>query len=333
MSIINVKVYVKEKYFKYVRKVIACLLSLLILFPSLPVNEKENDGMFHSMRYFFIKKAAGIADKAMEAAQNTLSKAFTQRITEKDVVIAIEKSLRENGSGKFLTAFNPIVASGKDSSFPHGIPDNDDYNVIEPGEVVVVDLGARYFGFYSDITRTFFIGEPTEEMKKIYSIVLEAQEAAIKKVELFAPVREVDKEARGIIEKNGYGDAFVHATGHGLGLRLYTQPLISSRSVSIFLPGEVVTVEPGIYLEGKYGIRIEDDVAVFLHGQEVLTRFPKDLNSMIIKEKEEKIEAKEESKKLYSPEISWEGYAFLFLFIAGGIGILIFIEYRRKILK
>lgn len=316
------------------KKIIACALSFLIIFPSLSVSEEGNNGIFHSPKYFFIKKAAHIADKAMEAARHTLSKAFTQRITENDVVLAIEKSLRENGSGKFFLAFNPIVASGKDSSFPHGVADNDDYNIIEVGEVVVVDLGARYFGFHSDITRTFFIGEPTEEMKKIYSIVLEAQQSAIKKVKLFAPVREVDIEARSIIEKNGYGNAFIHATGHGLGLRIHTRPLVSSKSMGIFLPGDVVTVEPGIYLEGKYGIRIEDDVAVFLHGQEVLTHYPKDLDSMIIRgEEEEVVKGIKESYKTYSPNITWEGYVLLLLLIGISTGILISIEYKRKNLK
>jgi len=311
-----------------VKKIIACAIFFTILFPSLPLNE---NGMFHSPKYFFIKKAAHIADKAMEAAKNTLSKSFSQRITEKDVVIAIEKSLKENGSGEFFAAFSPIVASGKDSSSPNGVPDNDNYNLIEPGEVVVIDIEARYLGFCSEITRTFFIGEPTTEMKKIYSTVLEAQEAAIKKVELFKPVKEVDKEARSIIEKNGYGDAFIHATGHGLGMHRYELPIISSKSMGIFLPGEVVAIEPGIYLEGKYGMRIEDDVAVFLHGQEVLTHYPKDLKDVIIKEEQEKaVKMEEASKKSYSPNISWGGYTLLFLLVGIATAILFYIEYRRK---
>lgn len=316
-------------------KILICALILILVSPCFhSYAEEEKNGMFHGFKYYCIRRAAHIACNAMEAARATLSKAFNTTVTEKDVVIAIEKSLRENGSGAVFPAFRPIVASGRDASFPHGIPENDGTNTIEEGEVVVVDLGARYCGFHSDMTRTFFMGEPTEEMKKIYSIVLEAQEAAIKKVELFAPLREVDKAARQTIERYGYTGTFIHDTGHGLGLRLHAPPLISSSSIGIFLPGEIVTIEPGMYFEGKYGIRIEDDVAVYVKGQEVLTHYPKDIDSVIITEEQrEPLEKKEDSKKLYSPNASLQDYTILFLLVAGSIGLLVFMEQRRKILK
>jgi Xaa-Pro aminopeptidase len=192
--------------------------------------------------------------------------------------------MTENGSSEYVEAFGVIVASGDQSAIPHGDSSDDASNLILPQEVVVVDLGARYMGYCSDLTRTFFMGNATQEMMDIYNITLEAQEAAIEIVQSGVMAREVDAEARDIISSYGYGDNFIHALGHGLGLYIHMPPTLSPSSNEIlFESGDMtITIEPGIYLEGQFGVRIEDDIFVERTGQSLLTHYPKDLNSSIL---------------------------------------------------
>ena len=252
-----------------------------------------NSGIPLSRRHRMIKKAAEISDKGMEAAYNTLKRVFTENITEAHVATAMHMSMIENGSNPGdpeAPAFYFVVAAGNDSVQPHGIPENDVDHVIKPGDVVVIDMGARYKGYVSDMTRTFFIGEPTELQKEVYNIVLEALEKTTAKIRSFIPYVKLEKTAREIIESYGYKEFryFPHSVSHGLGFLVHAKiPEIAwigyPRSYLPLLPGMVITVEPGIYIEEEgFGIRIEDDVAVRFFGGELLTHYPKELEDMII---------------------------------------------------
>ncbi len=220
----------------------------------------------------------------METARNMLLTALFENVTEADVVRAINDAMTENGSSEYVEAFGVIVASGDQSAIPHGDETDDDSNLILPGEVVVVDLGARYRGYCSDLTRTFFMGNASQEMMDIYNITLEAQAAAIDYVSAGVLARDVDKVARDIIDSYGYGENFIHALGHGIGLYIHMPPTISSSSNGVlFESGDMtITIEPGIYLEGQFGVRIEDDVFVERTGCELLTFFPKSLDDAIL---------------------------------------------------
>lgn len=232
----------------------------------------------------FLIESARISDLGMEAAKNALARAFYENVTEADVVRAIENAMTDNGSSEYIEAFGVIVASGEQSAIPHGDTSDDETNLILEGEVVVVDLGARYRGYCTDITRTFFMGNATGEMQYIYNILLEAQTAAFEAVRTGAWARDVDKAARDIISSYGYGDNFTHALGHGIGLYIHMPPTLSPSSNEIlFESGEMaITIEPGIYQEGRFGIRIEDDVFVLRMGHELLTYYPKAFVEAII---------------------------------------------------
>ena len=273
-------------------KIVAIILIVTLVIATNTVQSLNigNNSIPLSRRHRMIKKAAEISDKAMEAVYQTLKRVFKENITEADLVEIIEKSLIENGSSPYKPAFDVIVAAGNDSVKPHGIPENDPYHIIKPGDAVVVDFGARYKGYVSDVTRTFFIGEPTEYQKEIYNITLEAQQKTIDEIRSFIPYVRLEKTARGIISSYGYEEFrfFPHSVSHGVGLLVHGYfPKISwigyLPSYLPLLPGMVITVEPGIYLkEEGFGVRIEDDIAVRLFGYEILSHYPKELKDAII---------------------------------------------------
>ncbi|MDH7518111.1 MAG: M24 family metallopeptidase [Candidatus Thermoplasmatota archaeon] len=274
--------------------IFASLIIILLIGTNIAQSlDMGSSGIPLSRRYRMIKKAAEISDKAMEAAYQTLKRVFKENITEAHVIAAIQKSIIENGSNPSdpeAPAFYPIVAAGNDSAKPHGFFEDDLYHIIKPGDVVVVDFGARYKGYVSDLTRTFFIGEPTEFQKKIYNITLEAQQKTIDKIRSFIPYVRLEKTARRIISSYGYEEFkfFPHAVSHGIGLNVHGYfPKISwigyPLSYLPLLPGMVIAVEPGIYIEeAGFGVRIEDDVAVRLFGCEILSHYPKELKDVII---------------------------------------------------
>jgi Xaa-Pro aminopeptidase len=233
----------------------------------------------------FLLESAKIADKGMETAKITLERAFYENITEADVVRAINDAMTDNGSSEYVEAFGVIVASGEQSALPHGDYSDDEVNQILHGEVVVVDLGARYMGYCSDLTRTFFMGCPTQKMIEIYNITSEAQAAGIEAVSAGVWARDVDKVARDVISSYGYGENFIHALGHGIGIYIHMPPTLSPNSNEmLFESGDMcITIEPGIYLENEFGIRIEDDLFVKRSGYELLTYFPKDVESAILR--------------------------------------------------
>lgn len=171
-------------------------------------------------------------------------------------------------------AFESIVASGPRSALPHGRASE---KLIEKGEPIVVDWGARYKGYNSDITRVFCIGEPNERVKHIHKVVYEAQQKALESIRAGKTGREIDEIARNHINEAGYGEYFGHGLGHGLGLEVHENPSLSYRNDKPLEVGNVVTVEPGIYLEGEFGIRIEEDVVVSEDGCKILTTLERGL--------------------------------------------------------
>jgi Xaa-Pro aminopeptidase len=232
----------------------------------------------------FLIESAKITDIGMQAAKDMLVRAFSENITEAAVARAAEQAMIDHGSSEYVEAFGVLVASGEQSALPHGDASDDEINQILPGEVVVVDLGARYRGYCTDLTRTFFMGVPTEEMVQVYEIVMKAQDAGIRAVCAGALAREVDAAARDIISGYGYGENFTHGLGHGIGLYIHMPPTLSPNSNEVlFQSGDMaITIEPGIYLTGRWGIRIEDDVLVKRTGYEIITFAPKGLSEAIL---------------------------------------------------
>jgi Xaa-Pro aminopeptidase len=229
-------------------------------------------------------ESAKITDIGMLAAKEMLARAFTENITEGMVADYAAETMVGSGSSEYIEAFGVIVASGEQSALPHGDSSDDDTNMILPGEVVVVDLGARYRGYCTDQTRTFFMGQPTSEMMEIYNITLEAQEVGMKAVHAGELARDVDKAARDVIKNYGYGDNFTHGLGHGIGLYIHMPPILSPNSDGVLFQSTdmAVSIEPGIYLTGRFGVRIEDDVLVTRTGYQLITNNPKDLEDAII---------------------------------------------------
>lgn len=215
-----------------------------------------------------LKEAAEIADAAF---QHILS-FIRPGIREIDVANELEFFMRKNGA--ISSSFDIIVASGYRSALPHGVATE---KVIEKGEFVTLDFGAYYKGYCSDITRTVAVGEVSEELRSIYKIVLEAQLRGMTGIKPGMTGREADALTRDYITEKGYGDYFGHSTGHGIGLEVHEGPGLSVRTDTVLEPGMVVTVEPGIYIPGLGGVRIEDDTVVTKDGNESLTHSPKDL--------------------------------------------------------
>ncbi|SRR5579883_2822728 len=216
-----------------------------------------------------IRKAAEIGDKVYEKVIPCIKPG----VTEREISAEIAYQTRLCGGEK--EAFNIIVASGERSALPHGAASD---KKIRKGELVTLDFGCVFKGFNSDMTRTVAVGKIPQELQKIYEIVRAAQQRAIDKVQAGMSARELDSVARDYITLHGYGSKFGHSTGHGLGIEVHELPKVSQRGERYKLePNMVVTIEPGIYLDGVGGVRIEDDVVIRREGCEVLTTSPKDL--------------------------------------------------------
>ena len=209
-----------------------------------------------------IKIACEISKKTVKFARNKIKAGMT----EKELADKLEYFLRTNGAEK--SAFDIIVASGKNSCNPHHKPTNRKF---QKEDVVLVDLGCVYKGYSSDLTRTFFLGRINNYTKKVSDIVKDAQQKAISVVKDGVACKEVDFIARNSISKNGFRKYFIHSTGHGTGIDIHEEPYLSAKSRTILKKGMVVTVEPGIYIPNRLGIRIEDTVLITKTGCEVLT--------------------------------------------------------------
>ncbi|MCH1626613.1 M24 family metallopeptidase [Ferdinandcohnia quinoae] len=215
-----------------------------------------------------LKEAAEIAD----AAFSHILKVIRSGITELEVSNELEFFMRKQGAAS--SSFDIIVASGYRSALPHGVASE---KIIEKGDFVTLDYGAYYKGYCSDITRTVAVGNPSDELKKIYNIVLEAQLRGMTGIKPGMTGREADALTRDYITEHGYGEYFGHSTGHGLGMEVHEQPSLSSKSDTILEPGMIVTVEPGIYIAGVGGVRIEDDTVITNDGNKSLTYSSKEL--------------------------------------------------------
>jgi Xaa-Pro aminopeptidase len=215
-----------------------------------------------------IREAVRIAD----AAFTHILSYIRPGVREIDVAMELEFFMRRQGAAS--SAFDIIVASGVRGSLPHGRASE---KVIEAGEMVTLDFGALYKGYNSDITRTVSVGEPHPKMKEIYEIVLRAQVNGVNQIKPGMTGKEADALTRDIITEAGYGSAYGHSTGHGLGLDVHELPNLSAASSVVLKPGMLVTVEPGIYISDLGGVRIEDDVLITESGCEILTQSTKEL--------------------------------------------------------
>ncbi|HBO85121.1 MAG TPA: integrase [Deltaproteobacteria bacterium] len=215
-----------------------------------------------------IRDAVRIGKRCFETAKRCIRAG----VIENDIAVAMEFEMRKEGAEK--AAFDIIVASGKRASLPHG---KASLKAIKRGEMVVVDSGVMYKGYNSDETCTFFVGAVTKKQRDIYNIVKEAHDAAIECVMPGVKTSDIDKTARGIIKKAGYGKYFGHGTGHGVGLQVHEMPSISCTDNTVLEEGMVFTIEPGIYIPGWGGVRVEDMLVVTADGCEVLTNVSKDI--------------------------------------------------------
>ena len=212
-----------------------------------------------------MRKAAELTSEGMRAAYETVATG----VKEYEVAAEIEYAMRKLGSSG--NAFETIVASGACSAYPHGGCSD---KKIREGDLVVVDVGATYKFYRSDMTRTLVAGKPSEKQKKLYQTVKTAQENALEAVKPNAKAKDIDAVARKIIADAGYGEYFVHSLGHGVGLEVHEPPTLSPESKDVLAAGNVVTVEPGIYLVGYGGVRIEDTALVHRNGAQTLTNGP-----------------------------------------------------------
>lgn len=208
-----------------------------------------------------IKKSCDIASDVFEVVKRKISPGMR----EIDIHFKIEEEFAKR---HVVQSFKTIVASGPNSANPHHISGN---RKIQKNDIVLVDMGCIYKGYCSDLTRTFFVGRENKNEKKIWNIVKQAHDNALAKVKQNMKARDIDLVARDTIKKEGYDKKFIHTTGHGVGLDIHETPSIGMKSKEILKEGMIITIEPGIYLENKFGVRIEDTVLVTKNGYKVLT--------------------------------------------------------------
>jgi Xaa-Pro aminopeptidase len=218
-----------------------------------------------------IRAASAIADEAFE---RLLEDGLIGR-TEREAALSLEVTMRELGAQR--PSFETIIAAGPHGALPHAQPRD---VAIEAGQLVVIDWGAELDGYCSDCTRTVVTGELDDQGREIYALVRAAQLAGVEAVRAGSGGRDIDGVARGVIERGGHGERFGHGLGHGVGLEVHEAPRLSQRSEDRLQVGNVVTVEPGIYLPGALGVRIEDLVVVTEQGCEILTSVPKELRTV-----------------------------------------------------
>ena len=218
------------------------------------------------LEYASLKENAAIADQAMLAG----SAAIRPGMSELEVAAIIERKFKDQDTAmKFA-----IVAAGPNGALPHHHTGS---SILELGNGIVIDIGGQKGEYSSDITRFAVLGEPSKEMVKVHGIVNEAVIGAMEIAKSGIMAREVDQAARGVIAKAGYGEYFVHRTGHGLGIEIHEPPYITASSETILETGMVFSIEPGIYLPGKFGVRLEEIVILREDGPEILSSLPRDI--------------------------------------------------------
>ncbi len=214
-----------------------------------------------------IKTAVEITDKAYAEILEMIRPGVTEKTIANELIFRYHKY----GDGE---GYSPIVASGPNSALPHATPSDREF---KNGDFIVIDTGAKYAGYCADMTRTPIVGKATEKQKEIYQIVKKAQEEGVNGVKAGMPCKDADSLTRDVIEAAGYGEAYSHSTGHGIGLEIHTMPRLSQMSNDILKENNIVTIEPGIYLPDLGGVRIEDDVIIKKDGCEVLNKTTKEL--------------------------------------------------------
>ena len=215
-----------------------------------------------------IIKAQRIAEKAFEH----ILKFIKVGVTEKEIALELDfYMLRHGGEG---LSFETIAVSGANSSMPHGVPCN---KKVENGDFITMDFGTIINGYHSDMTRTVAVGFATDEMKNVYDTVLSAQQNCLENIKAGVSCKNGDEFARSVIRNSGYGKYFTHSTGHGVGVEIHEFPNLSPASDSILQVGNIVTVEPGIYIPEKFGVRIEDMALITENGCKNLTLAPKEM--------------------------------------------------------
>ncbi|MEW6081950.1 MAG: aminopeptidase P family protein [Bacillota bacterium] len=220
-----------------------------------------------------LRRASSLADAVM----NEVFGLLREGMSELDVVGLIQRAFAMKGAGRL--SFDPIIGSGPNSAFPHHTSGE---RRLQAGDALIMDFGGSFQGYPSDITRTVFIGEPTPIMREVYEVVLEAQEAAFQRADPGIPAQEVDRAARRVIESQGYGEFFIHRTGHGIGLEVHELPSIEEGNMDLLAEGMVFSVEPGIYLPGQFGVRIEDLVEITCDGARRLNSAARDLKVLAL---------------------------------------------------
>lgn len=212
------------------------------------------------------------AQRIAEAAFDHILGFIKVGVTEKEVALELDHYMLSHGADGL--SFETIAISGANTSKPHGVPTD---KKIKHGDFVTMDYGAVVNGYHSDMTRTVAVGAASDEQKKIYKIVFEAQLAVLRVLKNGVKCSDADKAARDVITEAGYGEYFRHSTGHGVGIEIHEKPFISPKSTATLRSGNVVTDEPGIYIPGKFGVRIEDMALITENGCKNLTKAPKEL--------------------------------------------------------
>ncbi len=254
----------------------------------LPVSEMDKmSALFPESKFTptvnLVEKIACVKDqseirnfrKAVEITDDVFDQIVPQikeGVKEKEIAAKISYAIKVLGGDG--DAFDPIVAGGPNSALPHAVPGDREF---QKGDFIVLDFGAKYQGYHADMTRTVVVGEASEKHEEIYNIVLKAQEKGIEAVKDGMSCKTIDSATRDYISEKGYGEYYIHSTGHGLGLEIHTMPRLSQLSEDTVYENYVVTIEPGIYIPDFGGVRIEDDVVVGKNGGEVLNKAPKEL--------------------------------------------------------
>lgn len=235
-----------------------------------PFNKEINGfrGVKEAWELDLMRKAQEITDRAFTEVLTRIRTGMTELELQAELIYCMYKN------GATGLAFDPIVVSGPNTSLPHGVACE---RVITEGDFITMDFGAMYQGYCADMTRTVAVGFATEEMEKVYNTVLEAQLAGLAASRAGVPGQDIDGAARKLIADAGYGEYFGHGYGHSLGLEIHENPSPNARNTSPMPAGAVASAEPGIYLPGKFGVRIEDTCIYLENGIEILTKSPKNL--------------------------------------------------------
>ena len=235
-----------------------------------PFNQQINGfrGVKEEWELELMRKAQAIADKAFAEVLPRIKTGMTELELQAELIYCMYKN------GAHGLSFDPIVVSGPNTSLPHGVAGE---RMIQTGDFITMDFGVLYYGYCSDMTRTVAVGYATEEMKKVYDTVLQAQLAGIAATKAGVPGKDIDAAARKVIEDAGYGPYFGHGYGHSLGLEIHEGPNPNLRNLEPMPENAVASAEPGIYLPGKFGVRIEDVTIFKVDGCENITHSPKNL--------------------------------------------------------